>query len=152
MSSYKIIRSRQKVQKNQNQFASTVASASATATSTPDVGLDKNQNKNMSILSSSSFSGSESVNLLTTQSILERMPTYELSYETVAHKKVFSDYDLCMGIATGKKYLAWFSFDHEKDVCYLMELNKEKQITKIHVVNTMFDRSLSVNTTIWYSH
>ena len=153
MSSYKIIRSRQKLQKNQNQFASTVASASATSTHTtlnnPEVGLDKNQNKKMSILSSSSSSGSESVNLLTTQSILERMPTYELSYETVAHKKVFSDYDLCMGIATGKKYLAWFSFDHEKDVCYLMELNKEKQITKIHVVNTMFDRSLSVNTLLY---
>jgi len=34
--------------------------------------------------------------------ILHRFPLLELSYETFAHKKVPSNYDICMAIPTGK--------------------------------------------------
>jgi len=106
-------------------------------------------NNNNNVKNTVPIESNININQLTTQSILQRMPKFELSYETVAHKKVFSDYDLCMSIPTGKKFLAWFSFYNEKDVCYLMELNKEKQVSKIYLSTTLFDTALSINTLIY---
>ena len=75
---------------------------------------------------------------LQTQYLLKRMPPFELSYEIIAHKKVFSSYNLSLAIPSGKKMYAWFSFDKSNDVCYLLELNREKKVSKISIVDTGF--------------
>jgi len=67
-----------------------------------------------------------------TGELLDRFPKFELSYETISHKKVSPDlHNIAMAIPHGKKYFAWFSYDIAEDTLYIMELNKEKRITKI---------------------
>ena len=68
-----------------------------------------------------------------THELTQRLPKIELSYETIPHKKVSSSYNACVAIPLGKKCYAWFSFDEERDVCYIMETNREKKISKISV-------------------
>jgi hypothetical protein len=63
--------------------------------------------------------------------ILQRFPQIELSYETISHKKVSPSYQLAIAIPQGKKFYAWFSFYENKDVLFIIELNKEKKITHI---------------------
>ena len=43
-----------------------------------------------------------------TSHLIKRLPQFELSYETISHKKVSSVYDVCIAIPTGKKMLLWF--------------------------------------------
>jgi len=68
---------------------------------------------------------------LQVQSLLARIPPFEISYETIAHKKFYPSYNLALAIPNGKKYYVYFSFHQGKDVCYLMELNREKKIVDI---------------------
>jgi len=89
------------------------------------------------------------LNPVQVQYLIKRLPKFELSYETIAHKKVFSEYNICLSIPNGKKCMAWFSFDRIKDVCYLMELNKEKNISKVSIIDTLFDNSLSKGTILY---
>jgi hypothetical protein len=84
-----------------------------------------------------------------TQSLMKRLPKFELSYETIAHKKVSDTYTLGLAVPNGKKYYAWFSFQRNEDVCYLMELNREKKIGKVASVNTLFHPSLSLGTLVY---
>ena len=63
--------------------------------------------------------------------ILQRFPKVELSYETIPHTKVSPDYNLCMGIPVGTKGYAWMTFHGTEDVCFLLETNKERNITRI---------------------
>ena len=81
--------------------------------------------------------------------IQKRLPPFELSYETIAHKKVFDAYQICLAIPTGKKSFAWFSFHNDQDVCYFMELNREKKISHITIANGTFDPSLSLGTLLY---
>jgi hypothetical protein len=78
--------------------------------------------------------------------LMKRFPNFELSYETIAHKKVFTSYDIAFAIPNGKKFFAWFSFYKDTDVCYLMELNKDKKIVKTTIETTTFHNSLSLGT------
>ena len=71
------------------------------------------------------------------QTLMKRFPPFELSYETISHKKVFPcDYDILLAIPNAKKCCAWFTYDltGEEDVCYLLHYNKNKAIIKIHAV------------------
>ena len=63
--------------------------------------------------------------------LLQRFPSIELSYETIPHTKVSPDYNICLGIPTGIKGYAWITFYGKDDVSFLMETNKEKNITNI---------------------
>lgn len=83
------------------------------------------------------------------QTLLQRLPNFELSYATVTHKKVPDNYNLGIAISTGKKYFAWFTFDKHTDVCYLMELNKEKKIHKISKIEYPTSHSLCVGTILY---
>jgi hypothetical protein len=76
--------------------------------------------------------------------LLKRFPPFELSYETISHKKVQSEYNLGIYIPIGKKYFIWFSFYGKQDVIFLMELNKEKKITKVHWIENTFQETLSL--------
>ena len=63
--------------------------------------------------------------------LLRRFPKIELSYETIPHTKVSSDYNLCIAIPVGIKCFAWMTYYQNDDVCFLMELNKERKISRV---------------------
>lgn len=63
--------------------------------------------------------------------VLQRFTYPELSYETIPHTKVSSNYNMCLAIPVGTKCYAWITFYGANDVCFIMELNKERKISKI---------------------
>jgi len=63
--------------------------------------------------------------------LMQRFPQFELSYETIPHKKVSNKYNVCIAIPVGVKCFVWFSYYGEDDVCFIMELNKDKKIAKV---------------------
>ena len=72
-----------------------------------------------------------------TNDILSNFPKIELSYETVVHKKVQSDY--ISAIPFGKKTFAWFTTFNDKDVCFLLNPTINSQIAQ---ALTSFESSL----------
>lgn len=81
--------------------------------------------------------------------LMKRFPEFELSYETISHKKVSNVYDICLAIPIGKKCFAWFTYQEENDVCYLLELNREKRVSKAKIIPTNFHPSLSLGTIVY---
>ena len=81
--------------------------------------------------------------------LLQRFPQVELSYETIPHTKVSPDYNICMGIPVGTKGYAWMTFQGTEDVCFLLETNKERNITRI-TKYPLPSRSLLANGTLLY--
>lgn len=69
--------------------------------------------------------------------LIKRFPRLELSYETAAHKKVSTHYDICISIPAGKKSFMWFTYEGADDVCYLLDINKDQKITKATKVTTL---------------
>jgi len=87
-----------------------------------------------------------------TMKLMKRFPEFELSYETISHKKVSTEYNLAVAIPNGKKTFAWFTFQEDKDVCYLLDINKEKKITKeTFIPDLIFDKKLSLGTILYGS-
>jgi len=84
-----------------------------------------------------------------TSHLMKRFPEFELSYETISHKKVSPLYNICLAIPTGKKCFAWFTFHQDNDLCYVMDLNREKKVSRISVIPTVFDSSLSLGTIVY---
>jgi len=84
-----------------------------------------------------------------TEQIMKRFPTFELSYETVSHKKVLSVYNICMAIPQGRKCFVWFTFLGEEDVCFLFDLNREKKIVKVSRINVQFKQPLAMGTVLY---
>jgi len=65
-------------------------------------------------------------------SVIHRFPKFELSYETVSHKKVFATTaSVALAISMGKKYFVWFTYPN---TCYLLELNKDKRIVSTSTI------------------
>jgi hypothetical protein len=91
--------------------------------------------------------------IITNQTKMEtRFPKLELSYETFAHKKVSSNYDICLAIPSGKKQFMWFTYEGDQDVCCLLELNKDHKVTKITTVGTNdFNHQLAYGTILYGS-
>jgi hypothetical protein len=54
-----------------------------------------------------------------------------------------------MAIPYGRKYYAWFTFYENRNVCILMELNREKRVAKTEIINTLFDSSLALGTVLY---
>jgi len=81
------------------------------------------------------------------QSIMNRFPDIELSYDNILHKKVFAD--LYALIPEGKKCLVWFTYVKSKNVCLLLELNKNNSITNLYYQTYCFDSELSYNTILY---
>lgn len=81
--------------------------------------------------------------------LLQRFPKIELSYETIPHTKVSASYNLCMGIPVGTKCYVWITSYGEEDVCFFMELNKERKISviKYHPIR---DGDIFANGTLFY--
>lgn len=84
------------------------------------------------------------------KSVIQRFPKFELSYETISHKKVSSEkYQIALAIPQGKKYYAWFSFYENRNVCYLLELTREKKIGKITMQTISSPMELSLGTIVY---
>ena len=83
--------------------------------------------------------------------IMRRFPTFELSYETVSHKKVSSEYDVCLAIPYGKKAFLWFTFFQDNDVCFLMELGREKKVSRVTILETYGTSRLALGTLFYCS-
>lgn len=62
--------------------------------------------------------------------LVERMPEFDHSYETISQKGYSADYNVALAIPVGKKNYAWFTFYRDCDVCYIFDLNKERKIVK----------------------
>ena len=51
------------------------------------------------------------LNFNQTNDLVTRLPSFELSYETISHKKVSDYYDITLAIPYGKKcQICWFQF------------------------------------------
>jgi hypothetical protein len=77
-------------------------------------------------------------------SLLHRFPNIELSYDTMLHKKVGSD--LFMAIPKGIKAFAWFTYEYDKNVCYLLHINKYNKIIKSQKYLACFSNDLAFGT------
>ena len=75
---------------------------------------------------------------------IEKLPKFELSYDTILHKKVYCDF--YMLIPKGNKVLAFFTYENEQNCCVLFHLNKYNNFTMIEVVDLCFDKVLSYGT------
>jgi len=95
-----------------------------------------------------------------TASILSDFPKFELSYETMTHKKVF-DYNVILAIPQGQPCFAWFTSYKEDNVCFILELdidftnsnNTNKKITNniknIKIGLTGFKDKLALGTVFY---
>jgi len=65
--------------------------------------------------------------------LLKRFSTFELSYETVSHKKVCPSDSIAVAIPLGRKYFLWYTYREggSEDVCYVLGLDKDKQICSV---------------------
>ena len=77
--------------------------------------------------------------------VLEDFPKFELSYETMIHKKVHN-VDIMLAIPEGKKCFSWFTSYKEDNVCFIMELNDSRNITNIKIIQTSFNDKLALGT------
>ena len=81
--------------------------------------------------------------------LLYRYPKFDHCYETVSQKGNLKPYDYCIGIPTGKRHIVWNTFYNDKDVSYLMDLNKEKQISKATILKKYGINTMSQNTIVF---
>jgi len=82
--------------------------------------------------------------------VMRRFPQFELSYETMSHRKVsFQDYPTCLAIPYGKKAYLWFTFFQDQNVCFLLELNREKCVGKVQVIRTGVPTSVALGTLLY---
>ena len=78
---------------------------------------------------------------------MERFPEIELSYDKILHNKVQTD--LYLAIPKGRKALIWFTYFNDKNVCLLMTLDKNHNISDINIFPYCFSSELSFNTILY---
>ena len=81
--------------------------------------------------------------------IMNRFPKFELSYETISHKKVPSSHQVCLAVPHGKKAFIWFTFFRDDDVCFFMELGKDKKVMRIKIITNKVPMKLALGTVIY---
>lgn len=79
--------------------------------------------------------------------LIERLPKFELSYDTILHKKVSADFYII--IPKGKKVLIWFTYFKNMNRCFMLELDKFKNITNIYNIKYCFTTELAYNTILY---
>jgi hypothetical protein len=82
----------------------------------------------------------KTINSDSDNNILANFPKFELSYETMAHNKVY-DSDIILAIPEGSKMIAWFTEYNDEHVCFIFDKNAKKD-TDIQVAITSFNDSL----------
>ena len=84
-----------------------------------------------------------------TSELTTRLPSFELSYETISHKKVSNDYNITLAIPYGKKALLWFTYYKTKNVCFLMEFGKGKNFTNVSIISEDIPINLAYGTVLY---
>jgi hypothetical protein len=82
--------------------------------------------------------------------ILLGFPKFELCYERITHKKVL-DASLILAIPDGIKCFVWFTIYKNNNVCFLLEINEDKQIIDVKQINASFVDKLSLGTIFYGS-
>ena len=80
--------------------------------------------------------------------IISDFPNIKLSYENIMHKKVFN-YDIVLTQPDGEKHFAWFTYYNNKNVCFIMEIGKNKEVTNIKITTCSFNAELSHGTILY---
>jgi hypothetical protein len=81
--------------------------------------------------------------------VMNRFPKFELSYETISHKKVPESYQVCLAIPHGKKAFIWFTFFRNEDVCFFMELGRDKKVIRIKLITNKVPMKLALGTVLY---
>lgn len=81
--------------------------------------------------------------------VMNRFPEFELSYETIPHKKVSTAYNICLAIPYGKKCYIWYTYLGTEDICLLLHLNRDKRIIKATRISTEFPQKLALGTILY---
>lgn len=83
--------------------------------------------------------------------LLNRFPKFELSYETVSHKKVSTNDSVAIAISLGRKYFIWYTneFGTSKDACYLIGLDKDKHICSVEPRPGNIPSKLCIGTVVY---
>lgn len=92
----------------------------------------------------------ETLSSLQKQHMLSRFPinNVKLPYETTStNTSISSEYNIGMAISYGKRAYAWFTYYQNKDVCCILELNRDNMIgSSIYFVEIDFPASFSLGT------
>ena len=80
--------------------------------------------------------------------ILQKFPSFELCYENISHNKVYNS-NVCLAIPKGKKCFAWFTVYNKDNVCFLLEINENKNIIDLQIINVIFSDNLSSGTILY---
>jgi hypothetical protein len=80
-----------------------------------------------------------------TNLILQDFPKFELSYEIITHKKVLGT-TILLAIPEGKKCFAWFTSYKNDNVCFILEINENKNIVDIQIAITSFSNKIVLGT------
>ena len=81
--------------------------------------------------------------------LIKNLPRFENSYETSSQKGELGLYDITLAIPTGKKAYVWHTFYKDKDISYLLDINREKQINQAKVLDKRDMHPLSHNTIVF---
>lgn len=82
------------------------------------------------------------------EQILSEFPNIKLSYEKLAHKKVYQC-DFMLAIPKGQKCFVWFTEYEDKNVCFLLEIGQRKEIINIKPISVSFNVELVYNTVFY---
>jgi len=77
--------------------------------------------------------------------VLQNFPKFELCYEIITHKKVLGA-NVMLAIPEGKKCFAWFTIYKNNNVCFLLEINENKNIVDAKIISVDFSDNLSLGT------
>ena len=80
--------------------------------------------------------------------IIKRFPLFKLSYDNLIHNKV-NIYNYCIAIPKGQKFLAWFTYYEDKNICVFLEINRKKEILSYKYFPLCFNKELSLNTILY---
>jgi hypothetical protein len=81
--------------------------------------------------------------------LLKRLPSFELSYENILHKKVCGD--VFMLIPTGKKAILWITYWKGQNICILMPFNQSGHISinEVELYQLCFINEMAYGTLIY---
>ena len=71
----------------------------------------------------------------------------KFSYDTILHNNQIADYYLI--IPKGKKNVIWFTYYKENNLCLVLELNNNKNISKIYSIKYCFTNEVAFNTILY---
>ena len=81
--------------------------------------------------------------------LMNRFPQIEHAYETMSYNQALDDYNFALAIPHGKKAMLWFTYHLDNHVCYLLDMNKSKQVFKATCISNRSSLDLSLGTIVY---